>query len=250
MQTIKLPPLPELPRLMHGDCLALMREIPTGSVDMILCDLPYGTTACSWDSVIPFDLLWAQYRRVSKPHAVIVLTASQPFTTGLIASNMRDFRYCWVWEKKQGTGFGNSKKMPLKSHEDVVVFYRSPPTYNPQGLVPCSRTRKHSSGDVGRALGANGLHGKVFTQEFSNYPKSVVRVARDRNKLHPTQKPVALMEYLIRTYTNEGDTVLDNCMGSGTTGVACRNTNRKFIGIEQDAKYFAIAHERILNADF
>ena len=158
-------------QLMQGDCLELMKDIPDASVDMILCDLPYGTTACKWDTVIPFEPLWEQYRRVAKRNAAIVLTASQPFTTALIASNMMDFRYCWVWEKEQGTGFGNSKKMPLKSHEDVAVFYRSPPKYNPQGIQPCKRERKHSPSDVGRYLGANGLHGKAFMQEFTNYPK-------------------------------------------------------------------------------
>lgn len=231
--------------LVLGDCLEVMMLIPDASVDMVLCDLPYGTTACKWDSIIPFDALWEQYRRVTKPNAAIVLTASQPFTTALIASNLGEFRYCWVWEKEQGTGFANAKKMPLKSHEDVAVFYAKPPNYAPQGLVPCNKVRQHAASDVGRALGANGLHGKTFTQEFSNYPKSVIRFARDRNKDHPTQKPVALMEYLIRTYTNEGDVVLDNTMGSGTTGVACTNTGRRFIGIEREPKYYEIAKERI-----
>lgn len=182
---------------------------------------------------------------MTKPNAAIVLTASQPFTTALIASNLREFRYCWVWEKEQGTGFANAKKMPLKSHEDVAVFYAKPPNYVPQGLVPCTKVRQHAASDVGRALGTNGLHGKTFTQEFSNYPKSVIRFPRDRNKDHPTQKPVALMEYLIRTYTNEGEVVLDNTMGSGTTGVACVSTGRKFIGIEMDEGYYKIAKARI-----
>lgn len=230
--------------------MEVMQYIPDKSVDLVLCDLPYGTTACAWDSVIPFGELWAEYRRVTKPNAAIVLTASQPFTTALIASNLAEFKYCWVWEKEQGTGFGNSKKMPLKSHEDVAVFYRSPPAYNPQGLVPHTRERKHAPSSVGRALGQNGLHGKSFTQEFANYPKSILKIPRDRNKVHPTQKPVALMEYLVRTYTNEGDTVLDNTMGSGTTGVACMNTGRKFIGIERDPAYFEIAQQRIYSAAF
>lgn len=235
--------------LYQGDCLELMAQIPDGSVDMILCDLPYGTTACKWDSVIPFEPLWAHYKRVIKRNGAVVLTASQPFTTALISSNTKDFRYCWVWEKDQGTGFANAKKMPLKSHEDVVVFYTNPPNYAPQGLVPCGKIKQHTASDVGRSLGANGLHGKPFVQEFSNYPKSVIRFQRDRNKIHPTQKPVALMEYLIRTYTNEGETVLDNTMGSGTTGVACMNTERRFIGIEQDVKYFETARDRIDQAD-
>jgi DNA modification methylase len=231
--------------LMQGDCLERMKDIPSGSVDMILTDPPYGTTACKWDSIIPLEPMWEQLKRIIKPNGAIVMTASQPFTTTLISSNMKMFKYCWVWEKEQGTGFANAKKMPLKSHEDVVVFYANPPKYSPQGLVPCSRIRRHSENDVGRALGANGLHGKTFMQEFSNYPKSVIRFSRDRNKDHPTQKPVALMEYLIKTYTNEGETVLDFTMGSGTTGVACSNTGRKFIGIELDLNYFNIALERI-----
>lgn len=231
-----------------GDCLELMKSIPDGSVDMILCDLPYGTTACKWDSVIPFDLLWNEYRRVTKNNAAIVLTASQPFTTALISSNMSDFRYCWVWSKSQGTGFGNAKKMPLKSHEDIAVFYRKLPQYNPQGLIPERRERRPETRSGGETMGKNGLNGKSFTQEFTNWPKSVVNFSRDGGKVHPTQKPVALMEYLVRTYTNEREIVLDNTMGSGTTGVACMNTNRKFIGIEKEPKYYEIAKNRIETA--
>ncbi len=234
--------------LMQGDCLEKMKEIPDNYVDMIMCDLPYGTTACAWDVVIPLPELWAAYNRIGRDNTPFVLTASQPFTSALVSSNFRAFKYGWVWEKEQGTGFANAKKMPLKSHEDVCVFYRRPPQYVPQGLVPCVRHRHHGTEDVGRALGKNGLHGKDFTQEWGNYPKSVIRFPRDQNKMHPTQKPVALMEYLIKTYTNPGDIVLDNCMGSGTTGVACVNTGRNFIGIEKDEKYFAIAKERIENA--
>ena len=248
MQTIKLPPLPELPRLMHGDCLALMREIPTGSVDMILCDLPYGTTACCWDSVIPFAPLWEQYKRIAKPNAAIVLTGSQPFTSALIQSCIDLFRYELIWHKGYSTGYANANKIPMKGHENICIFYKKLPTYNPQGLQVINKPARRGATDI--ALGANGLHSNIYTQKFTNYPTSIISTKKESRTVHPTQKPVALMEYLIRTYTNEGQTVLDNCMGSGTTGVACRNTNRKFIGIEQDAKYFAIAHERILNADF
>ena len=231
--------------LMLGDCLERMKEIESGSVDMILTDPPYGTTACKWDSIIPLEPMWEQLKRIIKPNSAIVMTASQPFTSVLITSNLKMFKYCWVWEKEQGTGFGNAKRMPLKSHEDICVFYSKPPLYNAQGLLKKERVRKHKSASVGRALGDNGLHGKEFKQEFCNYPKTILKINRDRNKLHPTQKPVALMEYLIRTYTNENETVLDFTMGSGTTGVAAKNLNRKFIGIEMDEVYFNIAKKRI-----
>lgn len=236
------------PTLMHGECLALMATLPDKCVDLIACDLPYGTTACAWDSVIPFDALWAQYWRIAKDNAAFVLTGAQPFTTTLIASNLRDFRYCWVWEKSQGTGFGNAKKMPLRAHEDIAVFYRKLPTYNPQDLVPFRKERKPESKSGGDTLGKNGLNGKPFTQEFTNWPKTVIKFARDGVKFHPTQKPVALMDYLIRTYTNEGDTVLDNCMGSGTTGEAAVRAGRKFIGMEMNAEYFAYAQQRVTRA--
>lgn len=230
--------------LMLGDCLERMKEIPDASVDMILCDLPYGTTACKWDSVIPFEPLWEQYRRIVKRNAAIVLTASQPFTTALIASNYRDFRYCWVWEKQQPTGFLDARRKPMKAHEDVCVFYAATATYNPQGLVATkvknSRKNKAGSGVYG-AVGADD-----YVQKEGNFPRSVLKIDRvTHGQVHPTQKPVALMEYLIKTYSNEGETVLDNCMGSGTAGVAAKNTNRKFIGIEKDETYFRIAQDRI-----
>ena len=231
-------------KLMLGDCLELMRDIPDGSVDMVLCDLPYGTTQNKWDSVIPFEPLWEQYKRIIKKHGVIVLTASQPFTTALIASNMGMFKYCWVWEKPKASGFLNARRRPLAAHEDIVVF-GSAKTYNPQGLIPVSvnSSRKNKSG--------TGNFGKVsdrpYIQKEGNFPRSVQRFQHETSPQHPTQKPVALIEYLIRTYTNEGETVLDNCMGSGTTGVACVNTGRKFIGIEMDETYFNIAEARINN---
>lgn len=232
--------------LWQGDCLELMKDIPDGSVDMILCDLPYGTTACKWDTIIEFDLLWAEYKRVCKRNAAIVLTASQPFTTTLIHSNIRQFRYSWVWEKDQGVNFQLVKKQPLKKHEDVCVFYAEMPTYNPQGLrkldKPIVKSNKGKGGDLGH-VGSEAKR-DFYLQEYAGYPDSLLRYNKERG-LHPTQKPVALMEYLIRTYTNEGETVLDNCMGSGTTGVACARTGRRFIGIEKDAKYFGIASERI-----
>ena len=227
-------------QLMQGDCLELMASIPDGSVDMVMCDLPYGTTACKWDSVIPFEPLWAHYKRVCKKNAAIVLTASQPFTSALGASNLSCLRYSWVWQKENATGHLNAKRMPMKLTEDVLVFYHEQPTYNPQGILPCNKvTRRGGNGYC------YGVSGKESMQTSENYPRNIIFEARDTSKVHPTQKPVALMEYLIRTYTNAGETVLDNCMGSGTTGVACVRTGRNFIGIEKDAGYFATAKKRI-----
>lgn len=227
--------------LMHGDCLEMMKLIPNGSVDMVLCDLPYGTTQNKWDAVIPFEPLWAEYKRICK--GAIVLTSSQPFTSIMVASNLADFKYAWVWEKSAATGHLNAKRMPMKLHEDINVFCRGPAPYNPQDLQPFNKTVRRGSN------GSNfGESGNENFQEFTNYPRSILRYPTDHKPVHPTQKPVALMEYLIRTYTNEGDTVLDNTMGSGTTGVAAANTGRKFIGIERDDKYFAIAQKRIEDA--
>jgi site-specific DNA-methyltransferase (adenine-specific) len=231
---------------MQGDCLELMQDIPAGSVDMILCDLPYGTTACAWDSVIPFKPLWELYWRALKPRGVVVLTAAQPFTTQLIASQIKLFKYCWYWIKPGVTGFANAKKQPLRCIEDVAVFYRATPTYNPQGLIYAPKVRKHVASVGGETLrGVLGTPGAEYVQAFTNYPRQALKFTQVDKKVHPTQKPVALMEYLIRTYTNEGETVLDNCMGSGTTGVACVNTKRRFIGIEREPKYFQIAKSRI-----
>ena len=234
-------------KLMQGDCLERMKEIPDASVDLILCDLPYGTTQNKWDSVIPFEPLWEQYRRIAKKSAAIVLTASQPFTTALIASNLRDFRYSLVWDKVGTTGFQTAKVMPLRRHEDICVFYRAKPTYNPSMEVRGAPRKK------GGSKTDNGCYGDLRSAEsFNNeyYPTSIIHVsnASKRGLVHPTQKPVTLMEYLIRTYTNEGDVVLDNCMGSGTTGVAAVNLNRRFIGIELDQDYFEIAEQRIRSA--
>lgn len=244
-------------RLFKGDCLDLMKNIPDGSVDMVLCDLPYGTTACKWDSIIPFEPLWEQYWRVCKPNAAIVLTASQPFTTALIASQIERFKYCWVWDKKSITGFANAKRQPLRHLEDCCVFYRIFPTYNPQGLITLNKVRKNGSTVGGATLksehisngkGSLRTPGLERKQEYTNYPRQLLEFPRDKSKIHPTQKPVALMEYLIRTYTHEGQTVLDNTMGSGTTGVAAVNTGRDFIGIERDPGYFKIAEDRIYSA--
>lgn len=242
-------------KLFQGDCLELMKQIPDGSVDLVLCDLPYGITDCKWDSVIPFEPLWEQYRRIAKPNAAIVLTASQPFTTLLAASNLSRFKYNWYWIKSCPTGFANAKKQPLRCVEEVVVFYDKPPTYNPQGLVRIDKTRKNAvscGGDTMRrdtlaSAGKGSLRtaGKEYVQEFTNYPRQALEFAKDSRDYHPTQKPVALMEYMIKTYTNPGDTVLDNCMGSGTTGVAAVRNGRVFIGMELDDGYFKIAQGRI-----
>ena len=238
--------------LMQGDCLERMKEIPDGSIDMILTDPPYGTTACKWDSIIPLEPMWEQLKRIIKPNGAIVMTASQPFTTTLISSNMKMFKYCWVWDKSKATGHLNSKKRPLVKHEDLVVFANSQTKYNAQGLIK-KENPTISKGNRGlKGLGSSGdvygLACKDSIQTHSNYPKSIIKFNVDMKPLHPTQKPVALMEYLVRTYTDESETVLDFTMGSGTTGVAAKNLNRNFIGIELDEGYFNIAKERINNA--
>lgn len=227
--------------LYHGDCLELMKLLPDASVDMVLCDLPYGTTQNKWDTALPLDALWCEYARICR--GALVLTASQPFTSALVMSRPEWFRYAWVWEKSAATGHLNAKRMPMKLHEDVLVFSRKLAPYNPQGLAPFNKVARR--GNNGDNFGKSGTEN---FQEFTNYPRSILRFAGDPKPVHPTQKPVALMEYLIRTYTNEGDTVLDNCMGSGTTGVACMNTGRRFIGMEKDLGYFCTACSRITNA--
>ncbi|MEG1038905.1 MAG: site-specific DNA-methyltransferase [Comamonas sp.] len=232
----------KFPLLMNADCLQAMCVIPDGLVDLILCDLPYGTTQNKWDSVIPFEPLWRDYWRVLKPDGAVVLTAQPPFDKVLGCSQLEFLKYEWIWQKTKATGHLNSKSQPLKEHENVLVFYRQQPTYSPQGLlrksVPTVRKGRDNGGNYGKS-------DKDSMQEFSNFPRSILQVASEGRTVHPTQKPVALMEYLIRTYTNEGETVLDNCMDSGTTGVACKNTGRNFIGIERDPEYFKIASERI-----
>lgn len=244
--------------LIHADCLDAMRLIPDQSVDMVMCDLPYGTTACKWDSVIPFEPLWAEYMRVTKPNAAIVLTASQPFTSALVMSKIECFRYEWIWRKNEGSGFATAKTRPLKYHESVLVFAKKTPTYNAQRTARSSaQSQKRMQTPVGTGK-ADRAHGTLknignvqYDPQWKN-PESVLDVKCVPNgggsKVHPTQKPVALMEYLIRTYTNEGDTVLDNTMGSGTTGVACENTGRRFIGIERDPTYFDVAVGRVSDA--
>jgi len=258
-----------------GDCLEEMNKIADESVDLILCDLPYGTTdrkgveekgnnrLLKWDTVIPLDLLWEQYRRILKPLGTVALTADQPFTSMLILSNLDWFKYEWIWKKQKTTGFLLANYRPMKETEDVVIF--SPGgaaaasrngknmTYNPQGLIEKKVKKKNNAKRLGKFLhnpehmGSNNklLHETEYEQKWTNYPSEIIEFGLDRSVIHPTQKPVALMEYLIKTYSNEGDTVLDNCMGSGTTGVACKKTNRNFIGIEKESEYFTQAKERI-----
>lgn len=237
-------------QLMQGDCLERMKEIPDGSVDMVLTDPPYGTTACKWDSIIPLEPMWAQLKRIIKPNGAIVMTASQPFTAILIASNMKMFKYCWVWEKTMASNFSLAKRQPFKKHEDVCVFYSKQSTYNPQMEEGKPYRDGRSIGSRNASVGTDcGVLRNPINNAGTRYPSSVQKFSNGNNgNVHPTQKPVALMEYLIKTYTNEGETVLDFTMGSGTTGVAAANLNRFFIGIELDADYFKIAQERIEKA--
>ena len=216
-------------KLIQGDCLKLMKEIPNKSVDMILCDLPYGTTACKWDSVIPFDALWGGYNRIIKDNGAIVLFCKQPFTTELIHSNLTMFRYSLVWQKDNHDNPLMAKKRFLNITEDIAIFYKKQCTYNPQGIIRVDKVTKQGRG---KSLSQKNERNSEYKQEFTNYPRNILTFKRDLPNVHPTQKPVALLEYLIQTYTNENEVVLDNCMGSGSTGVACINTNRNFIGMQ------------------
>ena len=243
--------------LLNGDCLEVMKSIPDNSVDMVLCDPPYGTTACKWDIPLPLKQLWEQYDRITKKNAAILLFSAQPFTTDLICSNRKNFRYEIIWQKTQAQGFLNANKMPLRAHENILVFYKNLPTYNP---IKTSVNRK----DIGRVRKPNLLRSQQYGIESMmktkwvetglRYPTDVIKFSNWNGTLfgknvshikHATAKPVDLLEYLIKSYSNPGDTILDNCMGSGSTGVACVNTNRHFIGIELDDNYFSIAKDRI-----
>lgn len=236
----------EINKIYNEDCIIGMKEIEDKSIDMILCDLPYGTTSCKWDIIIPFESLWKQYERIIKDNGAIVLTASQPFTSELIHSNINLFRYEIIWEKEQATNFMFLKNQIGKIHENILVFYKKQPTYNPQMI----QVNKPSHSGTKNKVESHNLNGGEPKREGATdrYPTSIIKFNRDRTKLHPTQKPVELCEYLIKTYANEGETVLDNCMGSGTTAIACINTNRNYIGFELDENYHKIANERILNA--
>jgi len=236
-------------KLLQGDCLERMKEIEDGSVDMVLTDPPYGTTACKWDSIIPLEPMWEQLKRVIKPNGAIVMSASQPFTTTLISSNMKMFKYCWVWHKTRPSNFPLAKKQPMKYHEDVVVFGEKCPQYFPQ-MVKGDKVRKKGKNDGYRGFNRGLERPEYLDKEYKDFYPSSIQTFKHHNGglVHPTQKPVALMEYLIKTYTNEGETVLDFAMGSGTTGVACANLNRGFAGIEMDMNYFNTAQTRIEEA--
>jgi site-specific DNA-methyltransferase (adenine-specific) len=232
-----------------GDCLELMKDIPDGSVDFVLTDPPYGTTACKWDSVIPFEPMWEQLSRIIKPNGAICLFGSEPFSSALRVSNIKNYRYDWIWCKEKPSNFALAKKNPLKYHENISIFYNKFATYNPQMTVG---KPNHSVGKgIRRKENESNFNSKIVTNKTDGmkYPKSVLFFNREPKPIHPTQKPVALIEYLVRTYTNEGETVLDFTMGSGSTGVACVNTGRNFIGIELDKGYFQIAKERIETAN-
>ena len=227
--------------LYNGDCLEVMKSIPDKSIDMILCDLPYGTTRNKWDSIIPLEKLWIQYKRIIKDNGVIALFAQTPFDKVLGSSNLKMLRYEWIWNKKRPTGFLNSKKMPMKQHENILVFYKKLPVYNPQ----LTKGKPYHTYSKSASTNYNKFNTNYETKNDGwRYPIDIQSFSPETG-LHPTQKPIALLEYLIKTYTNENELVLDNCMGSGSTGIACINTNRKFIGIELDNNYFNIAKDRI-----
>lgn len=241
--------------LYQGDCLEVMKTLPDGSIDAIITDPPYGTTSCSWDSVIPFESMWSELKRIIRPNRAILLFGSEPFSSRLRLSNIEWFKYDWKWRKNRPVGFVNAKLKPLKAYEDIIVFSNGKTAnknknnmlYNPQGLVKCDRPGTKTGNKHGQNSYYRPSQDKGYKQEWTNYPIDVLEVTETESgkKVHPTQKPVPLMEYLIKTYTNEGDTVLDFTMGSGTTGVAAIEIKRNFIGIELDDTYFSIAKERI-----
>ena len=234
-------------RLIKGDCLEIMKEIEDKSIDMILCDLPYGTTACKWDSVIPFEPLWEQYNRIIKDNGAIALTAVQPFTSKLVLSNIKGFKHEWIWQKEQGVGFQIAKYRPLQEHESILVFTANGEKVNyypiKEKIEKIKKIKRNGNNGNSESspLKYSDNRVSIYTEK---YPTSIKKFKRDKG-LHPTQKPVELLEYLIKTYSKEGETVLDNCMGSGSTGVACINTGRRFIGIEKDENYFDVAYNRI-----
>jgi len=234
--------------LIQGNCLTEMQNIESGSVDAIITDPPYGTTACKWDSVIDFDLMWEQLNRIIKPNGAIVLFGSEPFSSALRMSNIKNYKYDWIWDKNRISNPAHAKRQPLKHSENISVFNSH--SYFPQGLQPCT---KKLGGNKSSNKGVAVANKKAdYKQEWTNYPRHILNIKADnygKNCFHPTQKPVSLMEYLIKTYTNENELVLDFTMGSGTTGVAAKNLNRSFIGIEQDPNYFKIAEERINKPD-
>ena len=232
-------------KLLHGDCLELMKEIPDKSIDMILCDLPYGVTACKWDTVIPFEPLWKQYNRIIKDNGAICLFGQEPFTSKLINSNLNGYKHKWIWNKKISGSFLNAKYMPLQICEDIIIFTSNGKKVNYYPIMKKGKLRK-KGGCKKEIEHFKGHISEHIKENDEYYPINIIEIYNPRlNRLHPTQKPVALLEYLIKTYTNADELVLDNCMGSGSTGIACINTNRRFIGIEKDDNYFNVASERI-----
>jgi len=236
-------------QLIQGECLTEMQKIESGSVDAIITDPPYGTTACKWDSVIDFELMWEQLNRIIKPNGAIVLFGSEPFSSALRMSNIKNYKYDWIWEKEQGANFAISNKQPLRKHEIISVFYKKQPYYNSIGeKYDKPKTIKRT--DNTKSLSSKNDSKPLLESTYTHKKKhSIIKIIKGKNTLHPTQKPIELMEYLIKTYTNENETVLDFTMGSGSTGVAAKNLNRSFIGIEQDPNYFKIAEERINKPD-
>ncbi len=236
-------------KIIQGDCLKVMPALPAGIFDMVLCDLPYGITARNtWDSIIPLELLWEQYRRLIKPTATLVFTAVQPFTTTLINSNPAWYKYNWVWMKSRPTGFLNANRAPLRAHEDIVIFCQSNPTYYPQGLIPFGKHYggRGSASKLGRTGTNYGNTKAGLITKYTNYPRSVLIVPSLVHAQHPTQKPVELFSYLIKTYTQPGALILDNALGTGTTAIACKQTGRHFLGIELEPAYCAMANKRLL----
>lgn len=235
--------------LWNGDCLDLMNEIPDNSIDFVLCDLPYGVTSCKWDIIIPFDKLWKQYHRIVKQNGAIALFGQEPFSSLLRTSNLEEYKYDWYWEKERLTNIAQVKRRCGKTVETISIFYRKQPTYNPQMSIYTGKPRsnKIKNGKLGKLCDSGEKKAIEYHDNGTRYPTQVLRFQRDclKSNLHPTQKPIALLEYLISTYTNNGDVVLDNCMGSGSTGVAAKRLNRRFIGIELDNNYFSIAYNRI-----
>jgi site-specific DNA-methyltransferase (adenine-specific) len=243
----------DLNAIYNEECLIGMKRIPDKSINMILCDLPYGITACKWDIVIPFEPLWEQYNRVTKDDAAIVLFSGEPFTCNLIKSNPKSFRYKWIWNKGRGNNFQTARIMPMKNYEEICVFYRKQPTYNPQwwySMPYKAMNRKRSKPAEILGSGSGSIRGFCIaagSEDGRRYPLSILNFPRDAGGVHPTQKPVALLEYLIKTYTNEGEVILDNCFGSGSALVAAANTNRRYIGFELEQRYFNIARQRLDN---
>ena len=236
----------DINKIYLGDCLEIMKKINNQSVDMILCDLPYGVTQCKWDTVIPFEKLWAEYERIIKDNGAILLTAIEPFASALRLSNIKMYKYDWVWDKIKGTGFLNAKKQPMRCYENICVFYKKQPTYNPQKTFGHEKKVSHRKKDYLTEV-YNPANKETYYSSTERYPRNIIKFSTDTQKssLHPTQKPVALFRYLIKTYSNENDIILDNCIGSGTTAIAAIAEHRNYIGIEKDKKYFDIANKRI-----